>query len=62
MYYLRSQMSLFFQEEEGATATEYAIMLVLILLVAFVAIGLLGGQVGRAFDAFVSTFGAATPT
>ncbi|MDH3997966.1 MAG: Flp family type IVb pilin [Desulfuromonadales bacterium] len=44
------------QDEEGATATEYAIMLVLILLAAFAAIGLLGGQVAEAFERFVSLF------
>lgn len=45
--------------DDGATATEYAIMIVLILLVAFVAIGLLGGQVERSFNRFNSEFTSA---
>ncbi|MDT8442052.1 MAG: Flp family type IVb pilin [Desulfuromonadales bacterium] len=44
------------RDEEGATATEYAIMIVLILLVAFVAVSLLGGQVERSFNRFNSEF------
>ncbi|MDH3997782.1 MAG: Flp family type IVb pilin [Desulfuromonadales bacterium] len=37
-------------EEEGATATEYAVMLVLIIVVALGAITLLGEQVEEGFQ------------
>lgn len=43
-------------EEEGATATEYAIMIVLILLIAFGTITVLGGRVEQAFNTFVALF------
>jgi pilus assembly protein Flp/PilA len=35
--------------EEGATATEYAVMLALIIVVSIVAIGLLGDKVNNTF-------------
>lgn len=43
-------------EEEGATATEYAIMIVLILLIAFGTITVLGDRVEQAFNTFVALF------
>jgi pilus assembly protein Flp/PilA len=43
-------------DEHAATATEYAIMLVLILLVAFGTIIFLGQKVDQAFNKFVSMF------
>lgn len=36
--------------EEGATATEYAVMLALIIIVSIVAITLLGGRVNNTFE------------
>lgn len=36
--------------EEGATATEYAVMLALIIIVSIVAIKLLGGRVNNTFQ------------
>jgi len=42
------------QEERGATATEYAIMLVLVLLVVLGTVVLLGQQVTGLFDDFGS--------
>lgn len=36
--------------EEGATATEYAVMLALIIVVSIAAIGLLGGKVKNTFS------------
>jgi len=36
--------------EEGATATEYAVMLALIIVVSIVAIGLLGDKVQNTFE------------
>lgn len=43
-------------EDEGATATEYAVMLVLILMVAFATIIFLGKKVDEAFNRFVEIF------
>ena len=40
----------FIQEEEGATAVEYAVMIVLIIVVCLTVIGLLGGEVKDAFN------------
>ena len=41
----------FIQEEEGATAVEYAVMIVLIIVVCLVAVSLLGNKVNNAFNA-----------
>ena len=40
----------FIQEEEGATAVEYAVMIVLIIVVCLVAVGVLGNKVNNAFN------------
>ena len=40
----------FIQEEEGATAVEYAVMIVLIIVVCLVAVGILGEKVNNAFQ------------
>lgn len=50
----------YIQDEEGASATEYAVLLVAILLVCLVAIAFLGGQVDGAFNRFTSLFGNAS--
>ena len=42
------------QEDRGATAVEYGLMVALIAAVIVVAVGILGGQVNTAFE-FVST-------
>ena len=47
----------FVADETGPTATEYAIMLVLILLVAFATIIFLGDKVEVAFNTFATMFG-----
>ncbi len=47
----------FLDDESGATATEYAIMLVLILLVAFATIIFLGERVEVAFNTFATLLG-----
>lgn len=52
---IRSIMA-FGRDEEGATATEYAVMLVLILLVAFATIIFLGERVEEAFNTFATLF------
>jgi pilus assembly protein Flp/PilA len=41
----------FIQEEEGATAVEYAVMIVLIIVVCLAAVTLLGEKVNNAFNA-----------
>jgi Flp pilus assembly pilin Flp len=43
-------------DEHAATATEYAIMLVLILLVVLATVYFLGQQVEQAFNRFVNQF------
>jgi len=48
----------FLQSEDGPTATEYAVMLALIIIVALTAIGLLGTKVSTIF----SNVEAALPT
>jgi pilus assembly protein Flp/PilA len=46
----------FFKEEEGATAVEYAIMLVLIITVVIVTVGILGEKTSNSFNKFNETF------
>ncbi len=46
----------FVKDEQGATATEYAIMLVLIIMVALLTIVFLGQRVDQAFQKFVDLF------
>ena len=46
----------FFQEEEGATAVEYAVMLVLIIVVCVAAIAYIGGQTNNAYTATTKAF------
>jgi pilus assembly protein Flp/PilA len=50
----------FFVEEEGATATEYAVMLALIILVALAAIIFLGQQVRDGFSTVAEAIDNAT--
>jgi pilus assembly protein Flp/PilA len=45
----------FFQDEEGATAVEYAVMIVLIIVVCLGVITLLGSEVDNAFNTVVDT-------
>lgn len=44
------------RDEDGATATEYAVMLVMILLVALATIVFLGDKVEDAFNEFATLF------
>lgn len=46
-------------DEDGASATEYAVMIVLVILIAITAITLLGQQVNRGFNTFVEQFTSA---
>ena len=50
----------FFVEEEGATATEYAVMLALIILVALAAIIFLGNAVKEGFNTVATAINDAT--
>ena len=45
----------FIQDEEGATAVEYAVMIVLIIVVCLATITLLGGEVEKSFNAIATT-------
>jgi pilus assembly protein Flp/PilA len=45
----------FIQEEEGATAVEYAVMLVLIIIVCLVAITFVGKSASNAFNTVATT-------
>ena len=47
------------EDETGASAVEYAVMLALILMVAFLAIQALGVNVRGAFQLFIDTFNSA---
>ena len=47
----------FLVEEEGATATEYAVMLALIIAVAIVTVILLGNRVEQGFNLVASALG-----
>lgn len=47
---------LFLRDDEGATAVEYAIMIVLIAAVVIVSVGFLGGATEQSFDRFVTTY------
>lgn len=49
----------FFLDEEGATATEYAVMLALIILVALAAIIFLGTEVKEGFSTVASAIASA---
>lgn len=46
----RQRISNFFSDERAPTATEYAVMLALILLVVIVAVALLGERVSSLFE------------
>ena len=47
---IKSFFNRFIFEEEGATAVEYAVMIVLIIVVCLAAVGLLGNKVNNAFQ------------
>jgi pilus assembly protein Flp/PilA len=46
---LVNRMKAFLKEEEGATATEYAVMLALIIVISLAAISALGDKVSTVF-------------
>ena len=45
----------FIQDEEGATAVEYAVMIVLIIVVCLATITLLGGEIEKSFNTIATT-------
>jgi pilus assembly protein Flp/PilA len=49
----------FMKDEEGATATEYAVMLALIILIALAAVIFLGQQVRSGFSSVASAISSA---
>ena len=52
---VKSFIKKFIQEEEGATAVEYAVMIVLIIVVCLGVITLLGGEIEEAFNTVATT-------
>ena len=50
------KLQAFVRDEDGATAVEYAIMIVLVIVVAYVAVGFLGRETESSFNKFVTTF------
>ncbi|MBE0577037.1 MAG: Flp family type IVb pilin [Desulfuromonadales bacterium] len=50
----------FLRDERGATAVEYAMMLVLIILVSIVAVGALGLATEGSFNKFTTTYDSVT--
>lgn len=49
------------KDEKGATATEYAVMLVLIIVVALATIAVLGTEVEKGFDKVVLQLQSSNP-
>ena len=49
MWKILRQAKIFFRSEEAATATEYAVMIALVLLVVILAVGALGEKVSGSF-------------
>ena len=52
---IRNFFKKFIQEEEGATAVEYAVMIVLIIVVCLAVISTLGSEVNQAFNTVADT-------
>ena len=53
---MRNFLQKLWKSEKGATSVEYAVILALIITVAFVAIQALGGSVNNAFVSFNTKF------
>ena len=53
-----SSIARFLQNEEAATAVEYSVMLAMIILAAFAAIGAFGGKTSGLWDTIFSGLGA----
>jgi len=50
----------FIQEEEGATAVEYAVMIVLIIVVCLATVAFLGKEVEKGFNKVATTLSTST--
>ena len=57
---LVKRAKMFIKSEDGPTATEYAVMLALIIIVAMAGITLLGNRVGAIFTGVGGQLGAAS--
>jgi Flp pilus assembly pilin Flp len=57
--YLENKLC-FLRDERGATAVEYSIMLVLIILACYLAVGYLGQSTEVSFNKFVTTYSSLT--
>ena len=57
MHAIKERFMKLFRDEEGATATEYAVMLVLIIVVALATIVLLGQKVEKGFNLVATKLG-----
>lgn len=60
MNWLKEKFSRLIREEEGATATEYAVMLVLIIVVCLATIIFLGQKVEEGFNQVATALDNAT--
>jgi pilus assembly protein Flp/PilA len=58
MSQLRKRLVAFWQNEDGPTAVEYAVMLALIIVVCIGAISLVGSNANQTFDTVGSQLGA----
>lgn len=61
MHWIMDQSRRFVQSEDGPTATEYAVMLALIIMVAIAGVTLLGTKVNLMFTNADSNIPAGTP-
>ncbi len=52
----------FLRDEEGASAVEYSVLIVLIILVAIASVYLLGQEVKQGFDKFMEAFLGVKPS
>jgi pilus assembly protein Flp/PilA len=56
---IKKLLTRFIQDEEGATAVEYAVMIVLIIVVCLTVVGFLGQEVKNAFTTVQASMAAA---
>ena len=62
MHAIKERFMKLIRDEEGATATEYAVMLVLIIVVALTTIFVLGEKVENGFNKVYQTLEKASPS